>query len=138
MLSSSFDDTLRLWDMNHYTCVATIQEETHMNSLLKLPDGNIALVGWEIKIRDVNDGLNCIKSLSFEGYEHYDKLILLTDSRMAFSADKSEIWFIIITDIKNDYNILKIMDETEEFINPKLTWPNLLVSNSSFNFIITV
>jgi WD40 repeat protein len=67
MLSSSNDNTLRVWNINNYSCVATIQEETYMNSLLKLPDGNIALAcSLAIKIRNVNDGLYCIKFLAFK------------------------------------------------------------------------
>jgi WD40 repeat protein len=139
MLSSSYNGILREWDLNNYSCVTTIQEETHLNSLLKLPDGILALAyGRAIKTINVNDGFNCIKSLSFEGYTRYYKLILLTDSRMAFTAYRSGIQSIVITDIKNDYNIIKAIDKTEEFINPIAAWSNLMVSNSSFDYVITV
>jgi WD40 repeat protein len=82
ILSSSYNGILKVWDLNNYSCVTTIQEETHINSLLKLPDGNLALAcGRAIKIINFNDGFNCIKSISFDGYTRYCKLILLTDSR---------------------------------------------------------
>jgi WD40 repeat protein len=57
---------------------------------------------------------------------------------MAFTSYRSGIQSIVITDIKNDYNIIKAIDKTEEFINPMAAWPYLIVSNSSFNYVITV
>jgi WD40 repeat protein len=57
---------------------------------------------------------------------------------MAFMAYRSDTRSITILDIKNDYNIIKVIDETQEFINPIAVWPNLMVSNCSLDFIVTV
>jgi WD40 repeat protein len=137
VLSASLDKTLKVWDINNYTCIATIVEDTIMYSLLKLPDGNIALSCYKsINIRNVNDTLKCIKSISYERYNSFNNLTLLIDSRMAFTAFKPEsTCCIMISDIKDDYNIIKVVDVTENYISHLVSQSNILASNSCENII---
>jgi WD40 repeat protein len=140
ILSASFDKTLRTWDINNYTCIATIVEDSFMDSLLKLPDGNIALACCEsINIRNSNDSLKCVKSITYEKYSNYNNLILLTDSRMAFTASNSvQFNSIVISNVGDDYNIIKVVDATEDYISCLASQSNILASSLYEDFTIKI
>jgi WD40 repeat protein len=140
ILLCSFDNkTLRVWNFNDLKYTAAIEEETYMGSLLKLPDGNIASGCIEtINIRNVNDDLKCIRTIAFGNYTHYSHLMLLSDSRLVFTAYQSEHTHSLIVSNLDNNNSFKVVDETEGFINPIATWSNIMTSNSYLDFAIKV
>jgi hypothetical protein len=141
ILLCSFDNkTLKVWNINDLRCTAAIEEETYDGSLLKLQDGNIA-IGCinSINIRNVNDGLKCIRIIFFGDYSHYSDLKLLTDSRIAFTAYRpGHNNSLIVTNLGKDSSFSKVVDETEDLINPIATWSNVMTSNSSHDNAIKV
>jgi WD40 repeat protein len=141
ILSATVDKTLRIWDIDNYTCIVTIVEDTYISSLLKLPDGNIAVAcANSINIRNVNDTLKCIKSIFCEGYTKFNNLTLLTDSRIAFTAYKSdELNSIIISDINANYNIIKVVEAADDDYIFRLTSrSNILASSLYYDFTIKI
>jgi hypothetical protein len=105
-------------------------------SLLKLPDGNIALA---INIRNINDSLKCVKSITYEKYSNYNNLILLTDSRMPFTACNSvQFNSIVISNVGDDYNIIKVIDATEDYISCLASQSNILASSLYEDFTIKI
>jgi hypothetical protein len=110
-----------------------------MGTLLKLPDGNIAIGCLKkIVIRNVNDGLKCIRTIVFRDYRHYHDLKLLTNSNLVFTAFRSEhTHALIITKLDKD-NSFRVVDETEDYIDPIATWSNTMTSNSYYDSAIKV
>jgi WD40 repeat protein len=141
ILLSSFDNqTLRVWNINDLKCIAAIEEEAYDGSILKLPDGNIA-IGCinSINIRNVNDGLKCIRTIAFGDYAGYSDLNLLTDSRLAFTAyGPGHIHSLIISNLDKDSSFSKVIDETENLISPIATWSNIMTSNSYHDSAISI
>ena len=42
MASGAFDNTIKIWDLNNYTCIKTLTGHTgHVFSLNQLPDGKL-------------------------------------------------------------------------------------------------
>jgi WD40 repeat protein len=141
ILLSSFDNkTLKVWNINDLKCTAAIEEETYNGSLLKLQDGNIAIGCIKsINIRNINDSLKCIRTIVFRDYSGYSDLKLLTDSSLAFTAYRPRhIHSLIVTNLSKDSSFSKIVDETEDLINPIATWSNIMTSNSYHDNAIKV
>jgi WD40 repeat protein len=140
ILLCSFDNkTLKVWNINDLKCTAAIKEKAYMGSLLKLPDGNIAIGCFgTINISNVNDGLKCIGTIAFENYTQYSDLMLLNDSRLAFAAYQSEHTHSLIVTNLDDNNNFTVVDETENFINPIATCSNIMTSTSYHDSAIKV
>jgi WD40 repeat protein len=92
-----------------------------------------------INIRNIDDSLKCIKSISYEKCNRYDNLTLLTDSRMAFTAyNSAQSNPIIILDIKVDYNIIKIVQANEDYISCLVKQSNIIATSSPINVAIKI
>jgi WD40 repeat protein len=137
----SFDSkTLRVWNIDNLKCSATIKEETYIGSLLKLPDGNLAIgCITKINIRNVIDGLKCIRTITFSDYTQYRNLKLLTNSRLVFTAYRSEhTHSLLISNLDTNNSLIRVIDETEKFIYPIATWSNTMTSSSYFDSAIKI
>jgi WD40 repeat protein len=95
LLSGSRDKTIKVWDMNDYQCIKTIEVDTVVNCFLLLPNGYFVSAGDDekIKIWDLYD-YRCFNVLSLDVEPfHITSLKLLKDYRIACSFSKGIIIF---------------------------------------------
>lgn len=95
LASGSYDNTIRIWDIESRRCVATLTGHTiGISSLQVLPDGRLASGSWDntIRIWDLKSHL-CLAVLS-EHTEWIDTIQVLSDGRLASGSwDKTiRIW----------------------------------------------
>jgi WD40 repeat protein len=86
LVSGSCDTTIKLWDLNKYQCIKTIENTNQVLCLLKLPFGLFASNTYNgVKIWDVSS-YKCINTI--KGFDNAEVtcLSLFKDNRIIFSA----------------------------------------------------
>ena len=79
IVSASRDRTLKIWDINNYRCIRTLEgHENYIYTVIVLPDGNIVSGSHDntIKIWNCLDNYNCINTLT--GHTHYKVCIAIS------------------------------------------------------------
>jgi WD40 repeat protein len=93
LASGSHDKSIKIWEINHFQCLKTIQVKYGITSLLLLPGGYFASSGYNgIKIWDIKN-YECINSLECRG-GWVDNLVLTKDRRIVsiFGYDTLVVW----------------------------------------------
>jgi WD40 repeat protein len=109
LLIASLNSTINIWDLRKWP--EKIESKTYyIKTTLILPNGNIVLCSYDgqIKIFD-KDKFNCIKTLTFTGYDCFNKLLLLDNGNLACSGLYQNSHCIIILDCHNEYALLETL-----------------------------
>jgi WD40 repeat protein len=107
LLSASDNQTLKLWNINTYLCIKTINIDCYVESLTTLPNGYVVSCSWNGKfnIWDPNNNYKLIKKLHLEGYESVSNLLLLPNGCLASTGKyKNEYVIIILHHNSFDFN----------------------------------
>jgi WD40 repeat protein len=109
IISSSSDKTLKVWNINTYSCIETLSEhKTAIQDVITLDNGIIASCTWDqIKIWNTNDDFKCINTISFEGYNSFVKLLKLNNGDIVCPAYFGDITYLLILDHREDYSCIK-------------------------------
>jgi WD40 repeat protein len=92
LISSSFDLTIRIWDLkDDYKCIKTISDDI-VSSLLALPGGFFASYNYvgKIKIWDILS-FRCLNVIIVDKLVYHPKMALLKDNRIVVQLDKKII-----------------------------------------------
>jgi WD40 repeat protein len=93
LLSGSWDNTIKIWDLSNPTCIATLQGHENSVSSLAVSNGKLFSGSWDktIKIWDLSNH-TCIATLS--GHENSVSSLAISDGKLfSGSCDKTiKIW----------------------------------------------
>jgi WD40 repeat protein len=111
-ISAAQGKTLKVWDITTYQCIKTLQDEQFIKTITILPDGNIATSSNAfIKIRNIKDDFNCIKIIKLQGYDHYSKLFVLSNDKLACLCFWDlEVWLLIL-DMNKEFDCIQKISE---------------------------
>jgi WD40 repeat protein len=128
IITASDDKTMKLWNMNNFQCIKTIEGNSAFISVVLLPNNNLmSLLSNGINIWDINNGFKCIKTIYMKDYSRFCSLLLLTNRNIAFTAhsDLKMIYCILVLDSANDYTCIKVLGEQSR-------WLLVNISNNRF------
>jgi WD40 repeat protein len=116
IVSASWDRTIKIWDINNKTCIKTISDEASVRSVILFPNGYLASCSNKaIKLYDIKDDYKYIKTLNFEKYTLFNKIIKLSNGNLACTAFSERKQYILILD-SNDYKLINTMLEDKGWI----------------------
>jgi WD40 repeat protein len=106
--ASSDKKTLKVWNINTYSCIKTLAEhKSAIQNVINLDNGNIASCTWDqIKIWNTNDDFKCIKTISFEGYNSFVKLLKHNNGNIVCPSYFGDITYLLILDHQEDYSCI--------------------------------
>jgi WD40 repeat protein len=111
LLSISTDYTLKVWNMENYQCINTIEYKHTITSLIPLSNSSIACCTLkQLRILDPQNNFNCIKTINLSGFSAFNHLLQLENGYLILNAMPecySSLNFIIILEGSNDYNFIK-------------------------------
>jgi WD40 repeat protein len=112
LISAAHDKTLKVWDITTYQCIKSFQDEQSIKAITILPDGNIATSSnAHIKIRNIKEDFNCIKIIKLQGYDHYSKLFVLSNDKLACLCFwDMEVWLLIL-DMNKEFDCIQKISE---------------------------
>jgi WD40 repeat protein len=114
-ISSSNDNTLKIWDINSYQTIKTLKGHNDcVYAIVVLRDGKIASFSdnGEIRIWDYNNDYELIKLKKYEDYDSFNNSILLPNGCLACSGFFEYSIGIIIIDPSEDYECVRELEQT--------------------------
>jgi WD40 repeat protein len=117
IITSSFDSSINIWDINTKTVIKTIKALYSVCSLLILPNGNLASACVpSIDIWDLNNDFELIKTLTFNSFRYFVNLIMLTNNNFACIANYGVNDHILIFNSFN-YSLVQTLSGHSSRIN---------------------
>jgi WD40 repeat protein len=142
IISTSHDNSLKLWNIIDNNCILLLATEQFVSSLLMLPENKFAYCFYpnnHINIWEMNSNPECIKSVNaHEGCKYIGKLFLLSDLNIACSAKFDESFRILILDSKNEYNCIQNLSGHALIIETLISLPNDRIVSGSDDQTIKV
>jgi WD40 repeat protein len=123
IVSASSDKTLKVWDLNTYLCIKTLEEEYPIRSVLILPNGNIAAtVSIMLKIFDTENDFKLVQTKCFEQSSELEFLLLLSNGYLACTC-KTVTYIILILDPNDNFACIEVINDHSFWIFSLINLP---------------
>jgi WD40 repeat protein len=136
IISAGWDQTIKVWDVNSLTLKIVLEDEACVKNVTVLQNGN--LVSCSTKAIKFWNDFKCFKTLTFEKYRNFNKLIELVNGNLACTACGDIYQYILVLDSTNNYKLINAIIESEGWIYSLINLSECKFASSTESSIISI